>query len=83
MGKLALGFLSIIGDKLAKWKSTTFSRKLCNTLAAVLVFLTCVSFPFIGCRMYLSVALITALGFFVGLGSFVALEPNAVDLSPK
>ena len=80
---ISAGFLSVVGDKLAVWKTTTFSRKACYTVAVVVIVLLCMMFPFIRCNMYLSVTVIVVIAFFVGLGSFVALEPNAVDLSPK
>ena len=75
--------LSILGDKLSEAKSTTFARKLLFCISASLVMLLCLSMTFVKCQMYLSIAIMTLLAFSVGLGSFVSLEPNAVDLSPK
>ena len=80
---ISAGGLSVVGDKLAAWKSTTFSRKACYGVSVVVIVLLCLMFPLIRCNMYLSVAVTVILAFFVGLGSFVALEPDAVDLSPK
>lgn len=80
---ISAGSLSVVGDKLAALKSTTFARKLCNTISVVVIVILCGLFPLIRCDMYISVTVIVVVAFFVGLGSFVALEPNAIDLSPR
>ncbi|CAG5110028.1 Oidioi.mRNA.OKI2018_I69.chr2.g4479.t1.cds [Oikopleura dioica] len=79
---IASGFFGFISDHLAKKKSPTFSRKAISTTSSMGIALCLVLLTRTACMFELNIAFALLMAFSVGIGSFLALEPNSMDLAP-
>ena len=93
---IASGFFGFVSDLISKNKSETFSRKAVSTTSSCGIALSLVLLSRNPCMLVVNIALSMILAFSVGigkirifiifkrgvLGSFLALEPNSMDLAP-
>ncbi|CBY42901.1 unnamed protein product, partial [Oikopleura dioica] len=79
---IASGFFGFVSDIISKNKSETFSRKAISTTSSCGIALSLILLSRNPCMLVVNIALSIVLAFSVGIGSFLALEPNSMDLAP-
>lgn len=77
------GSISIISDRIVKNRGKNFARKSFCVIGGCIAALFFILFYFFGHNPFVGVTFIFIATFAIGVESFVALEPNSVDLNPR